>query len=218
MKCFAVVFVAVAMFGCASTQLVGQTEQPVSNKVNSRVPIVSANTSAVKLGFRLTAWKTIHADTQQQATLESDALKKIGCDVTTENHGGHFDVKYRCPKWKSMKMSTESLRTQWSAWCVAKGMETVEIAPAANTQKATVQFRMPVPKTVHLHDADQASKIITTLKLIGCQVSSNDHGGHTDTTFSCLEWKTIALATEESAHGWQAWLKDSGFETRHTHK
>lgn len=200
-----------------TTMALGQTEQSTAAQTKSNVPIVMAKTSVKRVGFRLTEWKTVHASSAEHAEQEAAALKKIGCEVTTDNHGSHIDVKYRCPQWKSMKLKDAKLVDQWSSWCIAKGMETIEIDPPATSKKATVQFRLLIPKTVHLHDTDQATQIVTTLKLIGCEVSTNNHGNHIDTTFSCPRWSTIALPTDGSAHSWQTWLDESGFETKHTH-
>lgn len=214
MKYLILTLAAVVQLVFCTSPIVAQSP---SNQIQSNAPVVLARTSTRQIGFRLTEWKTIHAQSVGQADQEVAALKKIGCEVTSNDHGGHVDIKYRCPQWKSMKVPTETLAKQWSSWCTAKGMETVEMNPPANTKYPTVEYRLPVPQTVHLHNSDQATQIITTLKLIGCQVSTNDHGNHLDTTFSCPQWSTIALPSEESAHSWQSWLDESGFETRHQH-
>lgn len=216
MKYFVIVSAAVLMVLPTASSF-GQSTQSAPDKTQSNAPIVRVKSSVKRIGFRLTEWKTIHAQTADQAEKEIAALKKIGCEVTSEKHDGHTDINYRCPKWKSMKLTSETLVDQWSSWCDAKGMETVEMNPRANSKKATVQYRLPVPQTVHLQNSEQAAMIITTLKLIGCQVTTNDHGDHIDTTFSCANWLTIALPTEASAHGWQEWLNESGFETKHQH-
>ena len=180
------------------------TAQPVSAR--SRI-----------VGFRATEWKTIHSHSEEHAQQTIATLKKLGCEVKTENHGDHMDIQFQCSQWKSMKLKTDSLVNQWSAWCDTQGMETVVVNPPANTKRPTVQFRMPKARTVHLHDMDKAKQIITTLTLVGCKVETAPHDGHLDTTFSCPEWTTIELVSEDSAHAWQKWLNESGFETKHTH-
>ena len=194
-----------------------QTRLLTQQNQSQQAPMVQAATAPKKMGFRLTEWKTIHSHSAQEAEETISALKKIGCEVTSDNHGNHIDVKYRCPEWKSMKLATDQLVNQWATWCGAKGMETVVMNPPANTQKATVKFRMPAAKTVHLHDMVQANQIINTLELIGCEVKTNQHGDHMDATFSCSEWVTIEVPTDSNAHAWQKWLDESGFETQHSH-
>ncbi|MFK7770428.1 MAG: hypothetical protein AB8B55_24675 [Mariniblastus sp.] len=198
-----------------TTQNAATQNTPMAQAGQQPAQLVAA--SAKKIGYRVTQWKTVHSNSEQEAQTDIATLKKLGCEVTSENHDNHIDVKYRCPEWKSVKVATDQLVNQWSTWCVAKGMETVVINPPANTKKATVKYRLPQAKTAHLHDATQAAQIINTLKLIGCEVSTNSHGDHMDATFSCPNWLTIELESEQSAHSWQKWLDDSGFETQHTH-
>ncbi|MDG1874546.1 MAG: hypothetical protein P8J27_11590 [Mariniblastus sp.] len=182
-----------------------------------QTPAVQANASFKKLGFRVANWKTTHSHSETHAQEEIATLKKIGCEVETEAHGNHVDVRYRCPEWRSIKLSTDQLINQWSTWCAAKGMETVIMNPPANTKLPTVKFRLTASRTVHLHNPKEAAQIVNTLKLVGCQVATNSHGDHMDATYSCPEWVTIELVNEKTAHSWQKWLNDSGFETQHTH-
>ena len=169
------------------------------------------------IGFRATTWKTVHSSSNDQAEQVVATLKKLGCEVKTSNHGDHVDVSYRCENWRSMHPETETLLHQWSTWCQDQGMETVVVNPPSNTQRPTVKFRLPQTKTVHLHDRVKADQIINTLTLVGCQVRKNEHDGHLDATFSCPNWVTIELPSEDSAHAWQKWFDESGFETQHTH-
>jgi len=87
----------------------------------------------------------------------------------------------------------------------------------ANTLKPTVRYRLVQPRTVHLHNQADGEKIINTLELVGVNVTTSNHGDHMDATFSCPEWLTIELPTEDTAHSWQNWFRESGFETQHTH-
>lgn len=181
-------------------------------------PAVQASNTMKKIGFRLIEWKAIHSHSEQESKETVAALQKVGCEVLTEQHGDHIDVKYRCPEWKALSLANNQLVNQWSTWFQAKGIETVVVSPPANTQKPTVKFRLTTPKTVHLHDQEAAKKIINTLKLVGCQVQTNEHNGHLDATFSSPNWITIELPSEDNAHAWQKWFDDSGFETQHEHK
>lgn len=184
----------------------------------------SAQTAAIeaaapvkKLGFRLSQWKTIHASSPEKAQEEVETLKRIGCEALTQTHGDHVDVRYQCPEWKSIKLSSDELVQQWANWCESKGMETVIMQPPATTPRPTVRFRLTKARTVHLHNQAEGEQIINTLKLVGCQVATHSHGDHMDATFSCPDWLTIELPSEDIAHSWQGWFRESGFETQHTH-
>ena len=190
---------------------------PLTNQSNAQSPAVQTSAPVKKLGFRLTQWKTIHASSSEQAQEELATLKKIGCEAVSEAHGNHIDVRYRCPEWKSVKLASDQLVSQWAAWCESKGMETVIMEPPATTKRPTVRFRLTAPRTVHLHNKVEGDQIINTLNLVGCSVATNQHGDHMDATYSCGQWKTIELPTEDVAHAWQKWFRDSGFETQHTH-
>lgn len=76
------------------------------------------------VGYRLQAWKTVHADTQEAADKQVATLKKIGCEVKTDSHGDHVDVTYRCVEWKQMALPTHKAAHQWEAWLKAAGFET----------------------------------------------------------------------------------------------
>lgn len=206
-----------ALLFCVGVAVLTASASACQAQVKTQVPVKKASAPAKIVGFRATEWKTIHSGNEAQAKQTEATLKKLGCEVKVANHGNHIDVSFRCPDWRSMKLDTDQLVFQWAQWCDTQGMEIVVVNPPANTRKPTVQFRLTQPKTVHLHDVAKAKKIINTLTLVGCQVKTADHDGHLDTTFSAPEWITIELTTEDSAHAWQNWLKESGFETKHTH-
>ncbi len=208
MKRFAILTVIIAGLAIPQTTA-AQTSQAS--------PMVQVAAPAKKMGFRLIEWKTIHSHSQEEAKETVAALQKIGCEVTSNSHGNHIDVQYRCPEWKSMKLATDQLVNQWSSWCAGKGMETVVMNPPAGTQKATVKFRLVTARTVHLDDMVQAKQIVNTLEMIGCNIKTNQHGDHMDATFSCPEWVTIEVPTDANSHAWQKWLNESGFETQHSH-
>ena len=219
MKKLAIFAVAVLVSGSQllCNNLDAQTVSQTQMAQQQATPAVLANAPLKKMGFRMPQWKTIHSHSAEEAETAIATLKKLGCEVTSDNHGNHIDVKYRCSEWKTLNLATDQLVNQWSTWCNAKGMETVVINPPANTQKATVKFRLATPKTVHLHDPEQAKQIMNTLELINCQMTTNNHGNHLDLTFASPEWITLELASDEKAHGWEKWLKESGFETQHVH-
>lgn len=215
-----VVFLAAALLvpmAHAQTAAAQTTMQRGQTQAQQAVPAVQAAAPLRKLGFRVVDWKTIHSKTEVEAQQDISTLKKIGCEVVSQQHENHIDIKYRCPQWKSIKLATDGLVAQWSQWCKTKGMETVVMNPPANTKKPTVRFRLANARNVHLHNPVEGQMIVNTLNLVGCNVTTKDHNGHMDATFDCPNWITIELETEESAHSWQKWFNDSGFETQHTH-
>lgn len=195
----------------------GFENQLAAQSDTKHTPAFQATAPIKKLGFRLTEWKTIHTNTEEQAQKELEILQRVGCEVDSQNHDNHIDVRYRCPEWKSIKLASDQLVSQWAVWCQAKGMETVIMEPPQTTQKPTVRYRLTSPRTVHLHNPTEAAQIVNTLELVGVEVATNQHGDHLDATFSCPQWLTIELPTEEVAHSWQNWFRASGFETQHTH-
>jgi len=212
-------FIAVVPF-VLLTGFVIETAAGQSGSSTYRSPQATATQVSVSgklVGYRAPDWQTLHTASADEAQQTVATLKRIGCEVESNNHGDHVDVKFRCPEWRSMKVKTHALQSQWSNWCEKQGLETVVVAPAPDTKRPTVAFQMAQPRTVHLHDQAAAQKILNTLTLVGCEISTKDHDGHTDATFSCPQWKTIELTSEDSAHAWEKWLKESGFETKHTH-
>ena len=195
----------------------GSTSQSASAAAqNSRSQGINArpvNASTKKVGFRLTKWKTIHTNSEDEAQETIGALQKIGCEVDSNTHGDHIDVKYRCSQWKSIELATDQLVNQWSSWCEAKGMETIILNPPAGAGKAALRFHLPTEKLVHLNDEDEAKQIINTLQLIGCQVTTNHHDGHIDATYSCPNEIMIQFPSDGNARAWQEWLDEAGFET-----
>jgi hypothetical protein len=93
-------------------------------------------------------------------------------------------------------------------------------APAQNPQpqpKELVAYRLTAWRTAHFDDAAAAKRHHDALKQLRCEVKVAQHGGHTDVSWQCPEWREIALPTHSAAHRWEDWLKASGFETRHEH-
>jgi hypothetical protein len=205
------------LIGFAIESASGQTPQNAATSNQQKTLAVKVSAAPKIVGYRAPDWKSVHTQSEDEAKTMVAALKKIGCEVDTANHGNHIDVKFRCAEWRSMKVKTHGLQAQWATWCESQGLETVVVNPPANTRRPTVSFRLPTPRTVHLHDVLKAKQIMNTLSLVGCELQTKDHNGHIDATFSCPEWTTIELTSEDSAHGWQKWLNESGFETKHTH-
>ena len=79
-----------------------------------------------------------------------------------------------------------------------------------------VEYRLEAWKTTHA-EGPKAEKLVGTLKKLRCEVKVGAHGGHTDVRYRCEKWQSLALKDHKTAHQWEAWLKNYGFETKHTH-
>ncbi len=74
--------------------------------------------------YRLTKWKTLHFDETKKAETHLATVKKLGCEVKAGDHGGHIDVSYRCPEWRSLAVETDAGAHKWEKWLRASGFET----------------------------------------------------------------------------------------------
>jgi hypothetical protein len=77
-----------------------------------------------RVDFRLTSWKALHFDDARKAQSYFKIFKTIGCECKQESHGDHFDVKFRCPKWRSIALKTHAEAHQWEAFLKKIGFET----------------------------------------------------------------------------------------------
>ncbi len=76
------------------------------------------------ISFRLPNWKSAHFDDAKSAEANFKTFKQIGCEVEQGQHGGHFDVRYRCPKWRSISFKSHDDAHRWERWLKASGFET----------------------------------------------------------------------------------------------
>ena len=164
-----------------------------ANNAGAQQPIVIK-----KVGFRMANWRNIHGDGTKATTDLISTLKKIGCEVKQNKHGGHVDIAFRCPSWKTVSVQNDAQSSQWHQWLVKNKFETVLLNPPATTKLPTVKIRMAAWKTVHAQSAEQAQALKETYELIGCEAVVNNHGDHIDLKFRCPNWSTIALVNSQS--------------------
>ena len=50
------------------------------------------------IAYRLVEPKTMHFEDPQKYAAHTDQVQKLGCEVAKNEHAGHGDVTYRCPK------------------------------------------------------------------------------------------------------------------------
>lgn len=180
--------------------------------------IEQVKTTSMIVNFRQPEWQNFNARDQRQAQHTIETLQSIGIDATSAEAEGHFEVRFQCPNWKSIKVDTNQQLVQWQQYLDLIGIDTVALNPPESTNLPTVSFKLPKPRTAHLKDKSHVDALVETFGMLGCQVSANDHDGHFDLSLQCDDWRTISLTSEESAHVWQDWLNQNGFETRHTSK
>ncbi len=78
----------------------------------------------VVVQYRLTKQKTTHLDDEKTARSYDQSLKNLGCESKLGGHGGHFDLTYRCPKWRQAEFDGHDAAHQWQKWLKKLGFET----------------------------------------------------------------------------------------------
>lgn len=203
--------------------------------------ISTASIADEAIAYRLSKTKDVHFDDALKAEQHLAAVKKLGCEARMDAHGGHTDVSYRSVKWKVMEVANDKLAHQWEDWLKKAGFETIHGHAADHgsghdpddghdhaghsheghshgSQKAEeVSYILPNWKTIHSSNAAQLSELVALMKGLGCEVRTQDHGGHQDVTIRCPAWKHVEVTSHDAATGWQEWLRNNGFETRHEH-
>jgi hypothetical protein len=180
--------------------------------------IQQVKSSSLIVNFRQPELQNLKTANKDQARHTVETLQSIGIEATSSELNGQFEVRFQCSNWKSIRVDTNQQLVQWQKYLDLIGIDTVALNPPADSSLPTVSFRLPKPRTAHLEDKDHADALEETFDMLGCKVSTSDHNGHIDLSLECNDWLTIGLTTEDSAHVWQDWLNQNGFETRHTHK
>ena len=76
------------------------------------------------VSFRLPQWTSAHFDEANSAQANFETFKRIGCEAEQHQHGGHFDVRYRCVNWRSIALTSHDEAHQWEGWLKKLGFET----------------------------------------------------------------------------------------------
>jgi hypothetical protein len=66
--------------------------------------------------YQLAEWKAKHIHDAKAAETITKTLKKLGCELKQNRHNGHTDVRYRCVKWKDLKLSSHEEAHKWEHW------------------------------------------------------------------------------------------------------
>jgi hypothetical protein len=74
--------------------------------------------------YRLEKQKTMHLDDEKTAKSHDQSLRKLGCESKLGGHSGHFDLTYRCPKWREAAFDGHDEAHRWQKWLKSLGFET----------------------------------------------------------------------------------------------
>ena len=66
--------------------------------------------------YQLSDWKAKHIHDDKKADVIAQTLKKLGCETKKEQHNGHIDIKYRCPKWRQLDLKSHAEAHKWEKW------------------------------------------------------------------------------------------------------
>jgi hypothetical protein len=66
--------------------------------------------------YQLSDWKAKHIHDTKKADTITKTLKKLGCELKQDQHNGHVDVKYRCVKWRELKLDSHADAHKWEKW------------------------------------------------------------------------------------------------------
>ena len=96
----------------------------VSVFVGSAAADAAYSTEKTVVQYRLVKQKTIHLDGEKTAKSYHQSLENLGCESKLGGHGGHFDLTYRCPKWRAAEFDGHAAAHQWQNWLKKLGFET----------------------------------------------------------------------------------------------
>jgi hypothetical protein len=109
-------------------------------------------------------------------------------------------------------------RRQWKqAASAAIVLTATLVAPTFASGAEIVRFRLADWKAQHFHDQAQAKTFVDTVSHLGCEAKTGSHGDHIDVNYRCVQWRSLQAASHDSAHAWENWLRQAGFETQHQH-
>ena len=165
----------------------------------------SVANAAEFVAFCLPQWKEMHFDDAGKAQEHMAAVQKLGCEAKMDNHGGHTDVVYRSPQWKSMEVADDKLAHQWENWLKKSGFETLHGHAADHTGHDEAG-----------HEGhDHAAHDLAT--------DDHDHAGHShapgkseEVAYRVTQWKSLHLDNPAQVAELTAMLQGLGCELKTT--
>ncbi|QDV78320.1 hypothetical protein [Botrimarina mediterranea] len=184
------------------------------------------------IAHRVVEWQTKHFDDQTKAKQHSETLTRLGAEVRMDQHEGHFDVTYRSPSWRPLRVESDTLAHQWQEWLRASGFETIHGHSPDHDEHAhheghdheqgdaasdgdIVLYRAPAWGAQHFDQPGKADEFVVLTQALRCQVETTGHAGHTDIRFVCPEWTAVEFPNHKVAAAWMKWLESAGFEVKH---
>lgn len=76
------------------------------------------------LTYSLSRWETLHARDRGEADQLVAIMKGLGCEVRTDDHAGHSDIVFRCPRQMHLELPSHRVVTGWEKWLQQKGFRT----------------------------------------------------------------------------------------------
>lgn len=63
--------------------------------------------------YQLKDWRALHLNSELAAKAHVEMFKMLGCEVKTEKHNGHHDVRFRCPAWQIIGVPNHAEAHGW---------------------------------------------------------------------------------------------------------
>lgn len=183
------------------------------------------------IAYRLIEPKTMHFEDPQKYTAHSDQVKKLGCEVANNDHAGHGDVTYRCPKWRALTVASDELAHQWEGWLKGAGFETLHGHAEeheegeghahehghdhAEGENEEVAYQLASWVTLNPQQPADADELVAIAKGLGCEVQEARQPSGISVAIRCMSQKHIECPSHEAAQFWQQWLTKTGFEAKH---
>lgn len=199
---------------------------------------------AASVAYRAAKERTTHFDDSATARQFVEAVRKLGCEASIDDHGNHLDVSFRLAEWKSITLKTEKLAHQWEDWLKKNGFETIhahgEDGDHAGHDHSGLKHRevssghshgdghnhgtgevltysLTRWQTLHARNQSDEDQLIAVMKGLGCDVRVDEHGGHGDITYRCPRPMHLEMSSHRVAASWEDWLQKKGFRTEHVH-
>lgn len=96
-----------------------------AQKAGTLVPTASPGKPAEIVKFRRAEWQSQHIHDATELNQLLTLYRALGCEVQTEGHAGHTDVKARCAEWMEIEMPTHDAAHKWQEFLKQTGFETL---------------------------------------------------------------------------------------------
>ena len=74
--------------------------------------------------YRSVDWKSQHLHKPEEVSQLMALTRGLGCEVSSDSHNGHTDVKMRCPEWMEIELSSHEAAHAWQKFLADMGFET----------------------------------------------------------------------------------------------